>query len=70
MCIFDFSKVCLYEFHHEYMSLIYHNKFKIMYTDNLIYHIECDDATMKRDIARFDTGDYPADNAYSMPFAN
>jgi len=25
---------------------------------------------MKRDIVRFDTSDYPANNAYSMPLAN
>ncbi|KYN23239.1 hypothetical protein ALC57_04349, partial [Trachymyrmex cornetzi] len=32
---------------------------------------KCDDAyeTMKRDIARFDTSDYPADNVYGMPLA-
>ncbi|KYN18339.1 DNA polymerase, partial [Trachymyrmex cornetzi] len=74
MCILDISKVCLYEFHHEYMSPMYSDKCKIMYTDtdSLIYRIECDDAyeTMKRDIARFDTSDYPADNAYGMPLAN
>ncbi|XP_025073063.1 uncharacterized protein LOC112552300, partial [Pogonomyrmex barbatus] len=38
----------------------------------LVYHIECDDVydAMKRDIARFDTSDYPTDNAYGMPLAN
>ncbi|KYN18777.1 hypothetical protein ALC57_08900, partial [Trachymyrmex cornetzi] len=60
-------------FHHEYMSPLYH-KCKIMYTDtdSFIYRIECDDVyeTMKRDIARFDTSDYPADNVYGMPLAN
>ncbi|KYM77006.1 hypothetical protein ALC53_12542 [Atta colombica] len=35
-------KVCLYEFHHEYVP-IYYDKCKIMYTDTdrLIYHVEC-----------------------------
>jgi len=73
MCILDISKVCLYEFHHEYMSLMYRDKCKIMYfnTDSLIYHIECDDVykNMKRDIARFDMSDYPANNMYGMPLA-
>jgi len=34
-------------------------------TDSLIYHIECDDVydIMKRDITKFDTSDYPIDNA-------
>jgi len=40
-------------------------------TDSLVYHIECEDVyEMKRDIARFDTNDYPADNAYGMPLTN
>jgi len=74
MCILDISKVCLYEFHHEYMSPMYRDKCKIMYTDtdNFIYHIECDDVykNMKHDIARFDTSDYSTDNVYGMPLAN
>ncbi|XP_018048173.1 PREDICTED: uncharacterized protein LOC108687081 [Atta colombica] len=74
MCILDISKVCLYEFHYEYMLPLFRNKCKIMYTDmdSLIYYIECEDVyeTMKRDIARFDTSDYPADNVYNMPLAN
>ncbi|XP_018406599.1 PREDICTED: uncharacterized protein LOC108782741 [Cyphomyrmex costatus] len=74
MCIVDISKVCLYEFHHEYMVPMFKEKCKIMYTDtdSLIYRVECDDvyAAMKRDIARFDTSDYQADNAYGMPLAN
>jgi len=43
MCILDISKICLYEFHHEYMAPLYRDKCKIMYTDtdSLIYYIEC-----------------------------
>jgi len=45
-----------------------------MYTDmnSLIYHIECDDMydIMKRDINKFDTSDYPIDNAYDIPLVN
>ncbi|KYN13220.1 hypothetical protein ALC57_14584, partial [Trachymyrmex cornetzi] len=46
MCILDISKICLYEFHHEYMLPMYRDKCQIMYTDtdSLIYRIECDDA--------------------------
>ena len=57
MCILDISKTCLYEFHYEYILPLFHEKCKIMYTDSLIYHIECDDdiyAVMKRDINRFE----------------
>jgi len=74
MCILDISKTSLYEFHHEYMLPLYREKCKIMYTDtdSLIYHIECDDIydIMKRDIAKFETSDYPIDNAYSIPLVN
>jgi len=72
MCILDISKTCLYEFHHEYMLPQYREKCKIMYTDtdSLIYHIECDDVynIMKRDIAKFDTSDYPIDNPYGKKY--
>ncbi|XP_018393244.1 PREDICTED: uncharacterized protein LOC108772246 [Cyphomyrmex costatus] len=74
MCILDISKTCLYEFHHEYMAPLFHDKCKIMYTDtdSLIYHVECDDVyeIIKRDIDRFDTSDYSIDNPYSIPLAN
>ncbi|KYM78125.1 Cytochrome b, partial [Atta colombica] len=47
---------------------------KIMYSDmdSLIYHIECDDVykNMIRDIARFNTSYYPADNVYDISLAN
>ena len=52
------------------MLSLFRDKCKIMYnTDSLIY---CEDVyeTMKHDIARFYTSDYPMDNAYGMPLAN
>jgi len=70
MCILDISKTCLYEFHHEYMLPLYREKCEIITdTDSLIYNIECDDVynVMKRDITKFDTSDYPIDNAYGIP---
>jgi len=36
MCILDISKVCLYEFHHEYMVPLFHDKCKIMYEQSHI----------------------------------
>ncbi|XP_036148439.1 uncharacterized protein LOC118647504 [Monomorium pharaonis] len=74
MCILDISKICLYEFHHEYMLPLYRDKCKVMYTDtdSLVYHVECENIyeNMKRDIVRFDTSDYPIDNVYGMPLEN
>ncbi|XP_029659117.1 uncharacterized protein LOC115233046 [Formica exsecta] len=45
---------------------------KSIYVDGLIYHIECEDVyeNMKRDIVRFDTSDYPTNNAYGILFEN
>ena len=74
VCILDISKICLYEFHHEYMSPMHGLNCKILYTDtdSLIYHIRCDDIyeTMKHNIDRFDTSDYPIKNPYNMPRLN
>jgi len=33
ICIFDILKVCLFEFHYEYMLPLFRDKCKIMYTD-------------------------------------
>ena len=74
MCILDISKICLYEFHHEYMSPLHAQNCKILYTDtdSLVYHIRCDDIyeSMKHNTDRFDTSDYPINNAYNMPRVN
>jgi len=44
ICILDIFKTYLYEFYHEYMvHALFHEKCKIMYTDNLIYHVECEE---------------------------
>jgi len=56
------------------MFPLYRDKCKIIYTgtDSLVYHIECEDVykTMKYDILRFDTSDYPVNNAYGISLAN
>ena len=52
------------------MIPLYRDKCKIMYmdTDSLIYLLECENVyeNIKRDIARFDTSDYPEINAYDF----
>ncbi|XP_076672325.1 uncharacterized protein LOC143371248 [Andrena cerasifolii] len=56
------------------MSPLHAQNCKILYTDtdSLIYHIRCDDIyeSVKRNIDRFDTSDYPIENAYNMPRLN
>ncbi|XP_043275309.1 uncharacterized protein [Venturia canescens] len=74
MSILDISKTCLYEFHHDFMVPLYHDKCKVLYTDtdSLIYHIHCEDVyeDMKRNIEKFDSSDYPSDNVYEIPLVN
>jgi len=50
------SKVYLYKFHHEYKLSLFRDKCKIMYTDTVLYIVECEDdyETMKCDIAKFE----------------
>ena len=77
MCIFNISKVCLYEFHHEYMLPLFRDKCKwqmlctttqtFLYTTSSARNVY---ETIKCDIARFDTSDYPTDNIYGMSLVN
>ncbi|KYN28157.1 hypothetical protein ALC57_02429 [Trachymyrmex cornetzi] len=74
MCILEIAKLRLYEFHYEYIIPLYRDTCKILYTDtdSLIYLLECENVyeDIKRDIARFDTSDYPDRNAYDIPRVN
>lgn len=63
----------MYDFHYDYMK----EKFpdcNILYmdTDSLIYEVFCDDfyESIKPDLNRFDTSDYPKDNQYNLPLVN
>ena len=75
LCVLDLSKTLVYEFHHDYMKRQFDDDHcKLLYTDtdSLLYEIRCPDIynIMKRDITRFDTSDYPANNQFNMPLVN
>ena len=75
MSVLDVSKVCLYEFHYDYMRAKFGDRCKMLYrdTDSLLYQLQCDDAyeEIKSDVkTRFDTSDYAIDNPYDMPRVN
>ena len=75
MSVLDVSKVCLYEFHYDYMHAKFGDRCKMLYTDtdSLLYQLQCDDAyeEIKSDVrTRFDTSDYAIDNPYDMPRVN
>jgi len=71
MCILDIYKTCLYEIHHEYMLPLYHKKYNsCILTQIALYIILSVYDVMKHDINKFDTSDYPTDNAYNIPLVN
>ena len=67
MCIPEFSKTLMYEFHYNYIKPKYGEKAKLLFTDtdSLMYEIETDD--FYKDIFpdvrdKFDTSNYPKDH--------
>lgn len=72
MSILKILKTCMYDFH--YMQPLYRDNCKIIYTDtdSFLYFLKCDDAyeNLKRDIARFDTNNYPENNLYGISRGN
>ena len=70
MCILDFSKTLMYDFHYNYIKQKYGNKAKLLFTDtdSLTYEIEAEDVFQDfwNDKNKFDNSDYPE----SSPFVD
>uniref|UniRef100_A0A6P7GUY7 Uncharacterized protein LOC114347027 n=1 Tax=Diabrotica virgifera virgifera TaxID=50390 RepID=A0A6P7GUY7_DIAVI len=76
MSILDISKVCMYDFHYNFMlPTVGIENLKLMYgdTDSFIYEVTCDDVyrdVIQTNLSKFDTSDYAEDNPYNMPQVN
>jgi len=67
MCMLDFSKTQIYDFHYSYVKPKYGDKAKLLYTDtdSFIYKIGADDyyIDVAGDVERwFDTSEFDADH--------
>ena len=72
MCILDFSKTLIYDFHYNYIKRKYGDKSKLLLTDtdSTMYEIQTED--FYKDISadvkyRFDTSNYPHDHPSGIP---
>jgi len=66
VCVFDVSKVVMYDYHYNTIKKRYGNKSKLLMTDtdSLVYDIETEDVykDMVDDSDIYDTSDYPVDH--------
>jgi len=66
VCVFDVSKVVMYDYHYNTVKKRYGNKAKLLMTDtdSLVYSIETEDVyqDMAKDSDIYDTSDYPKDH--------
>ena len=72
MCILDFSKTLMYDFHYNYIKKKYGDKVKLIFTDtdSLMYEIKTEDfyKDFSGDVKdRFDTSDYPPYHPSGIP---
>jgi len=70
MCILDWSKTLVYEFHYDYIKVKYGDKAKLLFTDtdSLMYEIETKDIykDINPDVERwFDTSGIPSDHPFT-----
>ena len=68
MCILDFSKTLMYDFHYNYIKKKYNSRARLLFTDtdSLTYKIEAEDIYMDcwTDKNMFDNSDYPESSPY------
>lgn len=75
VCVLEISKLCMYNFHYDFMLENFtHKKCKLQYTDtdSFIYSIQCDDIYdfIRENSDRFDTSDYTPNNEYGIKLLN
>jgi hypothetical protein len=76
MAVLEISKLCMYDFHYNYMKPKYNDKCEILYTDTDSFVYEFTDVhdiyeEMKVDLQQhYDTSDYPQPNVYNIPSVN
>ena len=70
MCISEFSKVLMYEFHYDYIRNKYENKSKLLFTDtdSLMYEIKTEDVykDFSRDFSNYSTQSKYYDNSNTL----
>ncbi|XP_055316114.1 uncharacterized protein LOC129575903 [Sitodiplosis mosellana] len=74
MSILEISKVLMYEFFYNHLRAQYGDDIKLLYTDtdSFILEVDTDDfyADMINNLSKFDTSDFPENNAYNIPRVN